>query len=110
MKKTIIILFLFLFSCKKENYDVTFLDFGYCRTDQGILFKFKVDETISVESYTLEGTADLRKFIDLGQVKSKKVVGPQMYEISAGKNRSIFYRVRANHRNKYVQYSENFSF
>ena len=109
MKKLIFIFCLFLFSCKKENYDVEFIKFGFCDIQNGKSLKFIVEETISVESYTIEGSLSLSSLKELGDIKRTENNGLKTYEFKLYGKRPIIYRVRVNHKNGKVQYSHEFT-
>jgi hypothetical protein len=110
--KKLILSFLFFFSvisCKKESFDVVFLDVGYCRIPNGVELKFIVDETLSVKKYVVESAKDMsRNYTELVSIESRKTQGQQLYSYKLGMNRPFIYRIKAVHKNKNVQFSKEF--
>lgn len=109
MKKLIFVFCLFFVSCEKQSYDVDFVDFGFCSIQNGKSLKFIVDETISVKSYTVEGSSSLSSFNNLGEIKRTENNGTKTYEFKLYGKRPIIYRVRVNHKNGSIQYYNEFS-
>lgn len=98
MKKLLIIFFLFLVSCSKDNIEskepsipVNFTSFSYCYLGEQFQLTFVVEENKTVKYYTIDGSVNNTKYVKIAEVISEKTNGSKKYDVMMSKKAPPYY-------------------